>query len=347
MHEFRPGLEFDVEALQEYLAARRGDLTGPLTVKQFADGQSNPTYLLTTPVSTFVLRRKPPGVLLPSAHAIEREFRVMSALAQHTSVPVAQPLLLCEDAAVIGTPFYLMEHVAGRIFWDPTLPELSRLERKPHYAAMVGALADLHSVDPAVVGLTDFGRAEGYVVRQIGRWSKQYAAESGSAGRVPAMERLIDWLPRHAPVIEPAPAIVHGDYRLDNLIFASQDARIGAILDWELSTIGDPIADFAYHLMAFRIGTGGVRGLAGVDLGASGLPSEREYVAAYCARRAINGIDQLEFYLAFCMFRLAAICHGIRGRVMRGTAVSPDARNYAAQTESLAELAWQTAEGAG
>lgn len=347
MHEFRPGLEFDVEALQEYLAARRGDLTGPLTVKQFADGQSNPTYLLTTPASTFVLRRKPPGVLLPSAHAIEREFRVMSALAQHTSVPVAQPLLLCEDAAVIGTPFYLMEHVAGRIFWDPTLPELSRLERKPHYAAMVGALADLHSVDPAVVGLTDFGRAEGYVVRQIGRWSKQYAAESGSAGRVPAMERLIDWLPRHTPVIEPAPAIVHGDYRLDNLIFASQDARIGAILDWELSTIGDPIADFAYHLMVFRIGTGGVRGLAGVDLGASGLPSEREYVAAYCARRAINGIDQLEFYLAFCMFRLAAICHGIRGRVMRGTAVSPDARNYAAQTESLAELAWQTAEGAG
>ncbi|MFZ9477493.1 MAG: phosphotransferase family protein [Steroidobacteraceae bacterium] len=344
-HEFRPGLEFDVPALEQYLGANLAGFSAPLRVRQFPGGQSNPTYRLDTPSASYVLRRKPPGQLLPSAHAIEREYRVMLALANHTQFPVGQPLLLCEEPHVIGTAFYVMEHVEGRIFWDPTLPELSREARRPLFVAMAETLADLHSVDYVSIGLADFGKPEGYVARQLARWSKQYTVDASVAGRVDEMERLIDWLARNAPAREQPPALLHGDYRLDNMIFDAQAPRVRAVLDWELSTVGDPLADFAYHLMVYRIASGGVRGLGGVDLAATGLPSEAEYVQIYCRRRGLSELPDLHYYIAYCLFRLAAICHGIAGRVQRGTAVSPQAKLYAAQVGPLAELGWRTAQG--
>jgi aminoglycoside phosphotransferase (APT) family kinase protein len=345
-HEFRAGLEFDVGALESYLGDSLSGFAGPLIVRQFTGGQSNPTYLLATPARRYVLRRKPPGPLLPSAHAIEREFRVMNALARHTDVPVARPLLLCEDSKVVGTPFYVMEHVEGRVFWDPTLPALPREERAAHFDAMNDAIARLHGVDPAAAGLADFGRPDAYVARQIARWSKQYLTDE-AAGRDPAMDRLIEWLPTHLPAVEPPAAIVHGDFRIDNLIFHPRESRVIAIMDWELSTLGDPHADFAYHLMMYRMSNASIPGLLGHDVAALGLPSEQEYVGAYGRRRGIASLPNLDFYLAFCMFRLAAIFHGIRGRVARGTAVSPQARRYAAEFEGMAALAWQQAQRAG
>ncbi len=345
-HEFRPGLEFDADALASYLVGKLAGFAPPLVVRQFPGGQSNPTYLLTTPARRYVLRRKPPGLLLPTAHAIDREYRVMAALAAHTDVPVAQPLLLCEDAAVIGTPFYVMEHVDGRIFWDPVLPELPREQRAALFDAMNDAIAKLHGIDPAAVGLADFGRPEAYLARQIARWSKQYRADE-AAGRDPCMDRLIEWLPAHLPAREPPAAVVHGDFRIDNLIFDPREPRVIAIMDWELATLGDPYADFAYHLMMYRMSNASIPGLLGRDVTALGLPSEHEYVGAYCRRRGIAAVPDLDFYLAFCMFRLAAIFHGIRGRVARGTAVSPQARRYAAQVAGMAALAWQQAQRAG
>lgn len=344
-HAFRPGLEFDVAALERHLAEHLPAFKAPLRVTQFPGGQSNPTYRLEGPGVDYVLRRKPPGALLPSAHAIEREFRVMQALATHTQFPVAQPLLLCEDVTVIGTAFYLMEYIEGRVFWDPCLPELPRDERRPVFAAMAQTLAQLHSIDYRAIGLGDFGRPEGYVARQIARWSKQYAVDAQTAGAVPDMERLIDWLPRHAPAEEPAPTLLHGDYRLDNMMFDRTSSRVLGVLDWELSTIGDPLADFAYNLMIYRISSDGVRGLGGVDVKAIGLPDEREYIEAYCAHRGLAGLPDLHYYLTYCLFRLAGICHGIAGRVQRGTAVSPQAKKYAAQVGPLSALAWRTAQG--
>lgn len=343
VHRFRQGLEFEVEALERYLSENLPEFQSPLQVTQFPGGQSNPTYRVDTRNASYVLRRKPPGNLVPSAHAIEREYRVMLALSMHTQFPVAKPLLFCEETAVIGTAFYLVEFVEGRIFWEPSLPDLSRDARQPIYDAMISTLADLHAIDYRAIGLEDFGRSEGYVARQVARWSKQYVIDSEAAGRIPALEKLIEWLPKNAPLSTSAPTIVHGDYRLDNLMFDRSAPRIGAVLDWELSTIGEPLADFAYHLMIYRMASGGVRGLYGVDLGALGIPSEQQYVAAYCARRGLDDIPDLTYYLAFCMFRLAAICHGIGARVHRGTAVNPEAAKYAAQVEPLAELALQTA----
>lgn len=344
-HEFRRGLEFDVTALERHLAVHLPGFHGPLRVTQFPGGQSNPTYRLESPRASYVLRRKPPGALLPSAHAIEREFRVMHALATQTQFPVAEPLLLCEDVEVIGTAFYVMQYLDGRVYWDPCLPELPREERRPVFAAMVQTLAQLHSIDYRQIGLEDFGRPEGYVARQIARWSKQYAVDAQTAGAVPDMERLIDWLPRHAPATEPAPTLLHGDFRLDNLMFDRHAPRVIGVLDWELSTIGDPLADFAYNLMIYRIDSGGVRGLGGVDLAALGLPDEREYIEAYCAHRGLTALPNLPYYLTYCLFRLAGICHGIAGRVQRGTAVSPQAKLYAAQVGPLSALAWRTAQG--
>ncbi len=344
-NDFRPGLEFDVESLTAYLRRNLDGFEGSPQVRQFPGGQSNPTYLLTTPQRRYVLRRKPPGNLLPSAHAVDREYRVMRALSDQTDVPVARPLLLCQDAAIIGTDFYVMEYVEGRILWDPTLPEVSTEDRAAHYDAMNGAIARLHAVTPHQIGLGDFGRSVGYVERQVARWSKQYLADE-QAGRDANMDRLTEWLPLHLPQGEPPAAVVHGDFRLDNLIFHPAEPRVVAIMDWELSTIGDPLADFAYHLMTYRMSSASVPGLLGADLASLGLPSEQEYVRAYCDRRALKDLPHLDFYMSFCMFRLAAIFHGIRGRVARGTAVSPEARKYAAEVEGMAKAAWAQAERA-
>lgn len=346
-HEFRPGLEFDVGILESHFAVHLPKHAGPLQVQQFSGGQSNPTYLIKTPAGSVVLRRKPPGVLLPSAHAVDREHRVLTALARDGRVPVARPLLMCDDATVIGTPFYVMEHLKGRVFWDPTLPDVPRESRRAVFDAMGATLADLHNLDPAALGLVDFGRAEGYVARQVARWSKQYAGDVESAGRFESMERVIDWLPRHAPVSEPPASVVHGDYRLDNLMFAPDAPRVIGVLDWELSTIGNPHADFAYHLMMYRMPPVSVGALLGQDLDALALPSEDEYVAAYCARRSLHEVPDLGYYMAFCLFRMAGILHGIRGRVQRGTAVNPQAKRYAAAVETVADLAWRQAESTG
>jgi len=340
--EVRAGMEVDIARLEAWLAQAVDGFAGPLTLRQFRGGQSNPTYLLDTPRRKYVLRRKPPGQLLASAHAVDREYRVLTALGSHTDVPVARTYALCTDDAVIGSWFYVMEHVAGRVYWDATLPELPRAARRAHCDAAVDALARLHRVDPAAVGLADYGRASGYLARQIARWSKQYR-EDEAAGRVASMDRLIEWLPQNLPASEAPPAIVHGDYRLDNLMFDPAQPRVLAILDWELSTIGDPVADFAYYLMKYRMPSLALPGLAEQDLDALGLPSEADSVATYCERTGREGLPDLDFYMAFCMFRLAGIFHGIRGRLLRGTAVSARAREYAASVEPMADLAWAQA----
>ncbi len=340
----RPGLEVDAARHEQWMSANIAGFRGPLSVKQFRGGQSNPTYLLETPHQHYVLRRKPPGELLASAHAVDREYRVLAALSEFP-VPVPRVFALCEDAAVIGTAFYVMQHVAGRIVWDSALPEVPPDARRMHFEAMNAALASLHNVDYRAAGLADFGRAEGYIARQVSRWSKQYMADS-DAGRIGAMDRLVEWLPAHLPESS-AVAVVHGDYRIDNLVFHPTEPRVLAILDWELATIGDPIADFAYHLMIYRLPTLAIPGLVGVDLEAQGIPSESDYVALYCQRTGRESLPDLDVYLAYSMFRLAAIFHGIRGRVLRGTAVSPRAREYAQHVEALAECAWQQAERVG
>jgi aminoglycoside phosphotransferase (APT) family kinase protein len=336
----RPGLEIDAASLESYLAPRIEGFAGPLTIRQFKGGQSNPTYLLQTPSRRYVLRRKPPGQLLASAHAVDREYKVISALGTHTDVPVPRTHVLCTDDSVIGTWFYVMDHVEGRIYWDPSFPDVPLEQRRAHAFALCDALARLHRVDPGAAGLGDYGKPTGYLVRQIGRFSRQYA-EDTSGGRVEAMEHVIDWLPRNMPAREPPPAVVHGDYRSDNAIFDPTDPRVVAILDWELSALGDPLADFAYHLMAYRLPTLSIPMLGDRDPQALGLPTEREYVRHY---EQVTGwqLDprDLEFYLAFGMFRLAGIFHGIRSRVVRGTAVSQQAKHYAGFTDAICGLAW-------
>jgi aminoglycoside phosphotransferase (APT) family kinase protein len=340
--EIRSGYGFDVARLEKYLAAEIPGFAGPLSVRQFAGGQSNPTYLLTTPQARYVLRRKPPGQLLASAHAVDREFRVIKALGDHTNVPVARALVLCKDESIIGTWFYVMEAVDGRVFWDTTFPEIGRADRPQYFDAMNAALAHLHGVDYNAVGLADFGKPGSYFTRQIARWSRQYR-EDAAAGTVPALDRLIEWLSASIPPGDDA-SIVHGDYRCDNLIFHPTEPRVLAILDWELSTIGHPLADFGYHLMIYRMPRIGVTGMLDYDLDALNIPSEAEYVRAYCRRTGRDGIADLDFYLAFNMFRMAAIFHGIRGRMLRGTASSERAREYAAAVEPMAETGWKQAE---
>lgn len=334
----------DEGALQTWLATHIDGFAGPLTVRQFKGGQSNPTYQLVTPARTYVLRRKPPGPLLPGAHAVEREYRVISAL-HAAGFPVAHAYALCEDEGVIGTPFYVMDMVEGRIFWDAHLPEVPPTDRAAHFDAMNRTLARLHSYDPDALGLGNYGKPGDYFARQIGRWSKQYLGDE-AAGRVPAMDRLVEWLPRNPPPDE-APRIIHGDFRADNMIFHPAEPRVLAVLDWELSTLGHPLADFAYHLMVWRMPAGLTSGLWGRDLAAEGIPSEAEYVGAYCRRTGRDGIANLDWLLAFNMFRLAAIVHGIKGRIARGTAASAHAAAMAAHLEPLAELAWEQAKRAG
>lgn len=334
---------FDVAALAAFVRARIGAFEGPLAVEQFQGGQSNPTYRVAAGSERFVLRRKPPGALLPSAHAVDREYRVMSALAG-TGVPVPRMRALCADPAVIGTAFYLMDYVEGRILWDPTLPGMTPSQRGAHYDELNRVIAALHCVDPAAAGLADFGRSGGYIERQVARWTKQYQA--GVADRIDAMDRLIEWLPPRIPPGDET-RVVHGDFRIDNVIFHPDEPRVLAVLDWELSTLGHPLADFTYHLMMYRMPPLVTVGLKGADLQALNVPSESDYVAAYCARTSRASIPHLDFYLAFNFFRFSAIAHGIKGRLARGTAASPQAQRMVEAFPILAELAWQQALLAG
>jgi len=340
-------LRLDAARLQSYLTQHVKGFAGPLTVKQFKGGQSNPTYLLETPARRYVLRRKPPGKLLPSAHAVDREYRVISAL--HAQIfPVAEPILYCADDSVAGTPFYLMSFADGRVFWEPQMPGSTPPERAAIYDAMNGAIARLHTFDPGKIGLGDFGRGENYVARQVDRWSKQYRASQTET--IDAMERLIEWLPKHIPPSGP-PRLVHGDYRLDNLIMAKTEPAIIAVLDWELSTLGDPLADFTYHLMAWHMphseSAAGAATLVGRDIAALGIPSMADYVESYVARTGLDPRPHLPAYLAYNFFRIAAILQGIIGRVRDGTATSEFAPAKAEMIRPLADKAWEFAQDAG
>jgi aminoglycoside phosphotransferase (APT) family kinase protein len=332
----REGFRFDEAALARWMGDHVPGFAGPLTVEQFKGGQSNPTYKLTTPGNSYVLRRKPPGQLLKGAHAVEREAKVLTGLAK-AGFPVAHVHALCTDDDVIGTWFYIMDLVEGRIFWDATIPEVTREERPAYFDAMNATMAALHNVDYAAVGLADYGKPGNYFERQIGRWSKQYV-EDVDAGRDPDMDRLIEWLPAHIPAGDDT-AIVHGDFRIDNMIFHPTEPRVLAVLDWELSTLGHPLADFSYHAMMYHMPPHIVAGLAGADLAALNIPSEAEYIAGYCARTGRDGIADYRFYTAFNFFRLAAIFHGIKGRVIRGTAASAQAADRARMFPELARIA--------
>jgi aminoglycoside phosphotransferase (APT) family kinase protein len=336
--QVRAGHELPVNELSAWLAENIEGFQGPLRIEQFKGGQSNPTYKLITLGRSYVLRRKPRGQLLKGAHAIEREYRVTRALGG-IGFPVAAPLALCMDEGVIGSHFFIMDLVEGRIFWESTFPGLPSAERKHYFDVLNGTLASLHSLDPEDLGLGDYGKGNDYLKRQIARWSRQYLEET-AAGRVTDMDRLLEWLAQHVPAEEPA-RIVHGDYRADNLVFDVREPRVRAVLDWELSTLGHPIADFTYHLMMYRLPPNIIGGFAGAELKALGIPSEEDYVRLYCRRCGRESIEGLNFYMAFNMFRLAAILHGIRGRIARGTASSPHAQSMAANLEQLAALAWQ------
>ena len=343
--EVRDAHRFDAGRLEQWLADNVEGYSGPLSVEQFKGGQSNPTYKLVTAARSYVLRRKPPGRLLPGAHAVDREYRVITALGGQ-GFPVARTYGLCEDEAVIGTPFYLMEMVEGRIFWEPTFPDVPAADRRAYFDAMNATQAALHLIDPGAAGLSDYGKPGNYFARQIGRWSKQYA-EDVEAGRVAAMDRLVEWLPTNIPADEPQPRVIHGDFRCDNMIFHATEPKVVAVLDWELSTLGHPLADFSYHLMMYRMPAGMSSGLAGLDLAALNIPPEADYVAAYCRRTGRDGIPDLDFYMAFNLFRLAGILHGIKGRMVRGTASSAHAAETVARLEPLAELGWAQAVKAG
>jgi len=341
-----PTLRLDIAQLERYLTGEVACFAGPLTVKQFKGGQSNPTYLLETPSRRYVLRRKPPGKLLPSAHAVDREYRVTRAL-HVQGVPVAEPLAYCADDSVVGTAFYVMDFVDGRVFWEPQMPESTPTERAAVYDSMNETIARLHAFDPVKISLGDFGRGENYVARQVQRWSKQYRASETE--KIDAMERLIDWLPKHISAGGPV-RLVHGDYRLDNLIVAHDQPKIVAVLDWELSTLGDPLADFSYHLMAWHMphseSAAGTATLVGHDLRALGIPSMADYVDAYVARTGLDPRPALPVYLAYNFFRIAAILQGIIGRVRDGTATSEFAPAKAEMIRPLADKAWDFARQA-
>jgi aminoglycoside phosphotransferase (APT) family kinase protein len=340
----REGFAIDLEALAAWMAGHVEGYRGPLSVEQFSGGQSNPTYKLVTPGRSYVLRRKPAGKLLKGAHAVEREAQVLQGLGR-AAFPVAHVYGLCTDDAVLGTWFYVMEMVEGRIFWDATLPDVGRKERPAYFDAMNDTIARLHGVDYEAVGLGDYGRPGNYFSRQIARWSRQYL-EDTEAGRDRNMDRLVGWLPEHIPAGDET-SIVHGDFRCDNMIFHPTEPKVLAVLDWELSTLGHPLADFAYHAMMYRMPAHIVAGLGGADLAALNIPDERAYVAAYCRRTGREGMPDYDFCIAFNFFRLAAIFHGIKGRVMRGTASSAQARERVKVLPDLTALAWEQAVRAG
>jgi aminoglycoside phosphotransferase (APT) family kinase protein len=337
----REGFNFDVSRLAQWMTANVEGFAGPLSVEQFIGGQSNPTYKLVTPSRHYVLRRKPPGQLLKGAHAVEREAQVLTGL-EKAGFPVAHVYALCTDDEVIGTWFYVMEMVKGRIFWDATLPAIAAADRAAYFDAMNATIAQLHQVDYAAVGLGDYGKPGNYFARQISRWTRQYL-EDKEAGRDRNMDAVAAWLPENIPPDDET-RIVHGDFRIDNMIFHPSEPRVLAVLDWELSTLGHPLADFAYHAMMYRMPPDIVAGLAGADLNALNIPGEAEYVAAYCRRTGRDAIPNYDFYVAFNFFRLAAIFHGISGRVVRGTASSANARERARSFPRLAAIGWECAK---
>ena len=333
--------DLPLDRLAAWLRDHVEGFRGPVAAERFAGGQSNPSYRLDAGSGSYVLRRKPSGPLLPSAHAVDREFRVMRALAD-TPVPVPRVYALCEDDAVIGSAFYVMEFLDGRIFWDQRLPEIaSPAERGAMFDSMNGVIAALHNVAYEAVELGDFGRPGNYMGRQIARWSRQYRASETET--IAAMDRLIDWLPLHLPA-ESAPAIVHGDYRMDNLVFHKTEPRVIGVLDWELSTIGDPLADFAYHAMTWRVTPELFRGLAGIDFAPSGIPDEAAYVAAYCRRTGREAVPAWDFYMVYSLFRIAAILQGIAKRALEGTAANAEAAEIGRIARPLAEQAWTLAQ---
>ena len=326
----------DLSKLDKWLREHVCDFGGALSAEKFAGGQSNPTFKLSAGDRQFVLRRKPPGQLLASAHAVDREFRVISAL-QGSDVPVPGAVALCEDNDIIGSMFYLMEYMEGRVFWDPVLPELNNDDRRAVYDDMNRVLAAMHSVDVDDAGLGDYGRPGNYFERQVGRWSKQYRASETET--VPAMEELMVWLSENMPADDGRIALVHGDYRLDNVMFHPTEPKIIAVLDWELSTLGNPIADLAYQVMAWQLPRdAGITGLAGVDRKPLAIPDDNSYVTRYCERTGRNDIEHWNFYLAFCFFRLAAIVQGVKKRALDGTASSAEAESRGDLVHPLADL---------
>jgi len=335
---------FDEAALHRWMRSNIPGYEGPLTVMQFKGGQSNPTYKLSTPSRAYVLRRKPPGNLLAGAHAVDREARVLTAL-NKGGFPVPAVHGLCTDDTVIGSWFYVMDLIEGRIFWDATLPDVASDERRSYFDAMNTTIAQLHSFEPDQLGLADYGKSGNYYARQISRWSRQYM-EDADAGRDPLMDRLIEWLPYGIPD-DDASAITHGDFRCDNMIFHPTEPRVLAVLDWELSTLGHPIADFAYHAMMYRTPPHIVAGLSGADLAALNIPTEDEYVSAYARRTGRAEIAGFDYAVAFNFFRLAAIFYGIKGRAIRGTAANAQARQRVEVLPELIRIAWSQAERAG
>jgi aminoglycoside phosphotransferase (APT) family kinase protein len=342
----------DLSKLSEWLVQNLEGFAGPLSVEMFKGGQSNPTYKLITPGKSYVMRAKPGPVakLLPSAHAVEREFAVMQGL-QGTDVPVPRMYCLCEDESIIGRAFYIMEFMQGRILWDQSLPGMDRGQRGDIYNEMNRVISALHKVKFSERGLSSYGKPGNYFERQIGRWSKQYTASITSP--IPEMDQLMEWLPKNIPTMardESMVSIVHGDYRLDNLMFDADQPKVIAVLDWELSTLGHPLADFSYHCMAWHIPPGAFRGIAGLDLVALGIPSEAEYIRMYCDRTGLAQPEQLKadwnFYMAYNMFRIAAILQGIAKRVEAGTASSAQAVSSAAGARPLAQMAWKFAQTA-
>ena len=333
---------FDPARLEPYLRERIEGFVGPLVVEQFKGGQSNPTYRVGAAGKSYVLRRKPPGTLLPSAHAVDREYRVLTAL-RDSDVPVPRTYCLCEDETLIGTAFFVMDCVAGRVLWDPSLQAQDRAGRRAVYEEMNRVIAALHRTDYRAVGLEDFGKPGNYLGRQIARWTKQYRASETE--RIDAMDRLIAWLPENLPDADET-AIVHGDYRLDNLIFHPTEPRVVAVLDWELSTLGHPLADFAYHCMSWHVPPGPFRGLGGLDLAALGIPDERDYITLYCRHAGRESIDadHWDFYIAYNMFRAAGIAQGIMGRVVDGTAASQHAVEVGRWARVMSELGWSQVE---
>lgn len=337
----RHGHSIDGEALARYLAEHLGSAGSLLEIRQFEGGQSNPTFLLRASGGDVVLRKKPPGVLLPSAHQIEREYRVMKALGDR-GVPVPPMLLLCTDAHVIGTPFFVMGCVDGRVFRQPHLPGVTAADRRAMYEDMVDVLARLHGVDPVEAGLGDYGKPGNYYARQIDRWSRQYVA--ARTDEIPAMDRLMAWLPDHIPA-DNATTIVHGDYRVENLIFHPTEPRIVAVVDWELSTLGHPLADLAYNCLTYHLAPEALGRADAVDADRSGMPDEATYVEAYCRRTGRSGIPDWNFYLAFAMFRLTSILQGVYARGLQGNAASAYALQRGAAARQIAECGWGMVEG--